>query len=152
MKASELVLLHLGPWVLAVPRREVRDLLAPDQIAFDSATPGAGASILFGARRLPVLVLDDTLQVTQGLPAGRRICVVLDTGAVRFALLCDEFEHKLDSGQGALSLHALPPAMRAPRSPVNAVLQYGDAVAAVTDAHMLLKAFEPQLSLAMELV
>lgn len=130
---ADLVLLHIGPSILAVPRREVRDLLAPQD-----------------QHEVPVLVLDDALRVTSVVPAKRRICVLLDGGSLTFGLLCDEFEHRIDVDGGVLAMHALPSAMRAPRSPVKAVLQLGDAVAAVTDAQALAEAFEVRAAATME--
>jgi hypothetical protein len=141
MKAEDFVLLRIGAWALALPRRAVRDLLAPQGVEF----VGARATLRVGDRTLPVLALDDSLlPVRTALPA-RRICVLLEAASTPFAMLCDTFEHRTDPAHESVT-HALPLAMRSPGSPVSAVLQFGDAVAAVTDADALFAAFEPQLT------
>lgn len=150
MNATELVLLHIGPRLLALPRREVRDLLAPDDLAFEVDADRVRASIGFGDSRIPALVLDDAMQLARTLPAGRRICVVLNDGATQFAVACDEFEHKVGAAVGTTLLHELPPALRGAGSPVTAVLQIGEAVAAVTDTQSLLRVFATQLNPVVE--
>ena len=141
--AADFVLLHIGPWALALPRRAVRELLTPQDIDGQDGGP----TLRWGDRTLPLLVLDDALQPVRAAPAARRICVLLESEEASFALLCDEFEHKIDVAEGDSMLHAVPSVMRAPRSPVTAVLRYGQEVAAVTDALSLFKAFESQLTL-----
>jgi CheW-like domain len=149
MNAADFVLLRLGPWALALPRRAVRDLMTPQAVEAAVAADGSGATIRYEDRTLPLLVLGDDLQVARSVPTGRRICVLLDAeNTLPFALLCDEFEHRIDAGDGMLTLHAVPPAMRAHGSPVKALLQHGDAIAAVTDAQALLASFAPYLGVA----
>jgi hypothetical protein len=145
MNAADFVLLRLGPWALALPRRAVRDLMPPQAVGA-AVSPAAGrAAIRFQDRELPLLLLGDDLRWSDTAPAGRRICVVLESDAGAFAMLCDEFEHRIEAGQGAVALHAVPAAMRTRASPVKAVLRFGDSVAAVTDANALRSCFEPHL-------
>ena len=143
---AELVLLHLGRSTLALQRREVRDLLEPPGRAagLDSGAArdaGAGATLRVAATAVPVLILDDALQPCAAAPAQRRICVLLEHPGRQFGVLCDEFEHRIDTARGRVKTHELPPAMRTPRTPVTGLLQIGETVALLTHARALADAF-----------
>jgi hypothetical protein len=142
MKTEDFVLLRIGAWALALPRREVRDLLTPQGVEFGDAR----ATLRVGDRTLPVLALDDSLLPAHAALPARRICVLLEAANTPFAMLCDAFEHRIDPAHESVT-HPLPLAMRSRGSPVSAVLQIGDAVAAVTDADALFAAFAQQLTL-----
>lgn len=131
--ARALVLLQVGPWFLALPRRDVRELLSPD--------PHGGAPTRSGAGPMPLLALDDTLTPVSVVPPQRRVCVVVDGGAGLYVLPCDEFHHQI--GADAV-IRELPTASRGARSPVQAVLWHSGGVAALTDARALAKHFALQ--------
>jgi CheW-like domain len=138
---AELVLLRIGPCVLALARREVRDLVEPPPRSAKQPAAG-GSTVRFNDTDLPLLALDDALQRVLDAPAPhRRICVVLETAGQAFGLLCDEFEHRIAAPPDTVKLHALPAAMRTPGAPVQAVLQIGDTVALVTTAQLVAEAF-----------
>ncbi len=125
-----LVLISIGPWTLALPRADVRELLSPDRLA-DSGWP--------------VLALDDALQpmtVTAAARPPRLIGVVLEGGNGAYTLLCDRFEHRVEMGARRL---ALPAASRAARCPTQAVLQHAGGLAALTDARALALHFAASL-------
>ena len=140
--AADFVLLHIGPWALALPRRAVRELLTPQDIDGQDGGP----TLRWGDRTLQLLVLDDALQPVRAAPAARRICVLLESEEASFALLCDEFEHKIEVADGESMLHAVPLVMLASRSPIKALLRYGQKVVAVTDVPALFTAYEEQLT------
>ncbi len=164
--AQALVLLGIGPWVLALPRHEVRELLSPDAL---------------GASGWPVLELDDALDPVAADAPVRPIGVVLDgrvlkgsaqearvregvtldgiprdgltrddgvpdgdetnAGSGLYVLTCDRFEHRVD---GEAVRHAVPPASRSAGSPVLAVLRHAGGVAALTSARALALRFNVQ--------
>lgn len=129
LQTPALVLMRIGPWTLALPRADVRELLSPDRLT------QAG---------WPVLALDDALAPTTAASAPPRLMgVVLDGGNGPYILLCDQFEHRVEAGARRFDL---PTACRAARCPSQAVLQHAGGLAALTDARALALHFAAHLT------
>jgi hypothetical protein len=134
---GEYSLLALDRLHVALPRTELRALEAVADV-HSGATGGAVGSIEFAGRRLHVFCLDDALRPTMRIPAGRRVCALLDAGEARaprrFGLLCSGVQHLLPD---RAEVHALPAAMRLPATPIGGLLFAQGRMACISSAAAL---------------
>lgn len=97
-------------------------------IAVAGAGAGAGA-------RCPVYCLSEDLKPIREVPAGRRICVLLEIGAGLFGVLCDQVVMLDPAG---IEILPLPDCMRTPNTPLQGLVLHGGRVSCVTSAQDLL--------------
>ncbi|MFZ6745675.1 hypothetical protein ACO0LC_20830 [Undibacterium sp. JH2W] len=130
------LLLRIDALQLMLPQGDVCavesvvDLQSQDDIA-----PAIGRITYLG-QSWPVLSLDGELQALAAMPASRRACVMLATGKGFLGLLCDDVR-VLNQHSGAD--YALPVAMRAGHTPVQAIMPFEDGLACLSDARHLLQ-------------
>ena len=150
MNHNEWVLLKIATYQFALPRVDVRELISCQDIVF---APGASVKIQRGleAVEIPVLMFDKALNPSHDPQDARRICVVLAVGEPCFGLCCDEFDHQASVHEMALVQHPLPRCMHAPGAALQAVLQLGAALYALSSAQALLSAYAKHFTRAQEL-
>ena len=83
----------------------------------------------------PVYCLSEDLRPLREVPAGRRICVLLDLGPRLFGVLCDQVV-MLD--RAGIEVLPLPACMRTPGTPLQGLVLQGERVLCVTSAQDLL--------------
>ncbi|MFZ6779387.1 hypothetical protein ACO0LD_21360 [Undibacterium sp. Ji83W] len=101
----------------------------------DALAPSVGRIAYLG-QSWPVLSLNGELQTLDNIPAARRACVMLATGKGFLGLLCDDVR-VLNQQSGAD--YALPVAMRAANSPIQAIMPFEKGLACLSDARHLLQ-------------
>jgi len=121
---------HLG---LLIPQHQVHAL----EPGFDvQRSQGDGVDwIAVGGAPSPVYCLSADLMPIREVPAGRHICVLLDTGTRLFGVLCDQVV-MLD--QAGLEMLPLQGCMRTPGTPLHGLVLHGERVLCVTAADDLL--------------
>jgi hypothetical protein len=97
--------------------------------------------ISVGGAPSPVYCLSADLRPIREVPAGRHICVLLDTGTRLFGVLCDQVV-MLD--QAGLDLLPLQGCMRTPGTPLQGLVLHGERVMCVTSADNLLACLDQQ--------
>ena len=133
MTAGRYAVLTMDNLALLIPQHQVHAL----EPAFDvrrSEGDDLGWIAVAGARS-PVHCLSEDMQPTREVPAGRHICVLLDTGDGLFGVLCDQVV-MLD--QAGLEILPLPGCMRTPSTPLHGLVLHGERVLCVTSAQDLL--------------
>jgi hypothetical protein len=125
-RAFTLLTLDGCAWLL--PRTEVQALEAvPDIDPEVRASRSVGAIALAG-EWWPVYCLSSDLRLLPTIPAGRRVCPLLDNGADRFGLVCDQVETLVKPSR----LHPAPACMTAPDSPIQALILLDRGLGCVT--------------------
>ncbi len=129
-----LAILKISGLRLALPQKEMRALEAADDVDVDGAESPAVGWIRHGMQRWPVYSLSQDLSLLAEIPAGRRACVLLDTGVGHVGLLCDDVAIGHE-GQW----HEVPAAMRLPETPVLGLLATdAEGIVCVTSAEYLI--------------
>ena len=135
MKATtDYAALVFGRHRLALPQPALRTLEPAADVDPFEPPPGGVGWIASGAGRWQVFALDDDLRPTQTLLSGRRICALLGTGNGLLGLLCDDLQ---TVAQAEAQVHALPPAMGLPGSPLRGILTCAKFSAALTSVEAL---------------
>ena len=118
---------------LLIPQHQVHTL----EPAFDvQRSEGEDADWIdvAGARSL-VYCLSENLQPIREVPAGRHICVLLESGGDLFGVLCDQV---VMLEQAELDILPLPECMHAPDTPLRGLVLHGEKVLCVSSADDLL--------------
>ncbi|MCP5158473.1 MAG: hypothetical protein H6975_03490 [Gammaproteobacteria bacterium] len=126
-------------WLL--PQTEVCALESTLDIDREVQAPHSIGAIALGGEWWPVYCLSGELQRLLQMPGSRRACILLDNGADRFSLVCDQVETLAE----APHLLALPACMGALDSPIQALALLDSKLGCVTTTeHLaaLLAAFE----------
>ena len=119
------------PWLL--PQAEIHSLESLLDIDREVRAPRGVGAIAFGGEWWPVYCLSGELRLLPQLPDSRRICVLLDNGADRFGLVCDQVETLAE----APPLLALPACMGPPDSPIQALASLGEGLGCATNTEHL---------------
>ncbi len=90
-------------------------------------------------QRCPVFALSSDLAPTRQLPEGRGLCAIVDHGDGLSGLLCEGIRVIKD---GIGPLRPLPPAMRRPDSPIQAVAPDGPGILCAVDVRGLARHLE----------
>ncbi len=118
-------------WLL--PQAEIQALESLLDIDREVRIPHSFGAVAFAGEWWPVYCLSGELQLLSHPPAGRRACPLLDNGADRFGLVCDQVE----TLTAAPRLLALPTCMAPPNSPIQALVLLGDELGCVTTTEHL---------------
>jgi hypothetical protein len=102
-------------WLL--PQAEVASLEPLLDIDPEVRPPGSIGAIAYRDAWWPVYCMSGELRVMARMPEKRRLCLLLDNGADRFGLVCDQIESLADPPP----LFPLPACMRLPGSPIEAL-------------------------------
>ena len=119
------------PWLL--PQTEIRSLESPLDIDREVRAPQGIGAIALGGEWWPVYCLSGELRLLPQPPDSRGICALLDNGADRFGLLCDQVETLAETPR----LLALPACMGLPDSPIQALAPLDEGLGCVTDTEHL---------------
>ncbi len=119
------------PWLL--PQTEIRSLESPLDIDREVRAPHGIGAIAFGGEWWPVYCLSGELRLLPQLPDNRRICALLDNGADRFGLVCDQVETLAEAPR----LLGLPACMGTPDSLIQALAPLDRGLGCVTDTEHL---------------
>ncbi|MGD8589904.1 MAG: hypothetical protein PVG22_13845 [Chromatiales bacterium] len=131
------VVLQMGRLALLIPHHQAHTF-EPTMDVIRSQDEGVGWFSLDGTRS-PVYCLSEDLQPITEVPADRRICVLLNTDAEIFGLLCTHvglFE------QIKPDIQPVPECMRVPKLPVRGLVTQGEEVLYVTSAQDLLSCLD----------
>lgn len=130
------LLLRIDGMQLMLPQGDICAVESvADLVGHDVTAPAIGRITYLG-QSWPVLSLDGELQTLATIPAARRACVMLATGKGFLGLLCDDVR-VLNQQSGAD--YALPVAMRAAHTPVQAIMPFENGLACLSDARHLLQ-------------
>ncbi|MCC7220961.1 MAG: hypothetical protein IT490_09575 [Candidatus Contendobacter sp.] len=113
-------------WLL--PQTEVQALEMSLDIDPEVRTPLGVGAIAFEGEWWPVYCLSSELRLLPHIPAGRRICPLLNNGADRFSLVCDQVETLVGSSR----LHPVPACMASRNSPIQALVLLDQGLGCVT--------------------
>lgn len=114
------------PWLL--PQTEVQALEATPDIDPEVRAPQSVGAITFAGEWWPVYCLSGALRLLPQIPAGRRVCPLLDNGADRFGLVCDQVETLVKPSR----LYPVPACMAPPDSPIQALTLLDRGLGCVT--------------------
>ncbi len=118
-------------WLL--PQAEIQALESLLDIDREVRIPHSVGAVAFAGEWWPVYCLSGELQLLQRPPDGRRACPLLDNGADRFGLVCDQVE----TLTVAPRLLAPPACMALPDSPIQALVLLNDELGCVTTTEHL---------------
>jgi hypothetical protein len=118
-------------WLL--PQAEIQALESLLDIDREVRIPHSLGAVAFAGEWWPVYCLSGELQLLSRLPDSRRACPLLDNGADRFGLVCDQVETLTVSPR----LLALPACMALPGSPIQALALLHDELGCVTTTEQL---------------
>ena len=118
-------------WLL--PQAEIHSLESPLDIDQEVQAPRGIGAIALGGEWWPVYCLSGELRLLPQLPDSRRICALLDNGADRFGLVCDQVETLAETPP----LLALPACMGTPDSPIQALAPLDRGLGCVTNTEHL---------------
>lgn len=133
--ATTSAILKISGLRLLLPQKEIRALGAADDVEVrDAESPGVGW-LQHAQQRWPVYCLSQELSLLAAIPAERRACVLLDTGAGYAGVLCDD----VTIGQQTLGQqYELPPAMRLPDMPILGLMTTDEqGIVCITSAERL---------------
>ncbi len=144
--AGEMALLKIAEVHLALPQREICAVEAAADIDTDETKPLSVGWVHFSHERWPVYCLSPELSPLVIVPKARRSCAILNSGAGYIGVLCDEVTFSV---QAALERQQpLPPAMRAPGTPIlGLVALEDDNMACATDTERLIDYLNRQVNL-----
>ncbi|MDG4549236.1 MAG: hypothetical protein P9F19_06660 [Candidatus Contendobacter sp.] len=131
IRAFAVLTLDGRKWLL--PQAEVQALESLLDIDREVKIPGSIGAVAFAGEWWPVYCLSGELQVLSHLPDGRRACPLLDNGADRFGLVCDQVE----TLAAAPRPQPLPACMTLPDSPIQALVLLNDGLGCVTTTEHL---------------
>lgn len=119
---------------LLLPQREIHTLESVLDVITATDVPNAIGSFTLAGNSWPVYCLSGQLDLMLELPGTRRICVLLKDSTQGLGLVCDQIE---PLGREDLRLQPLPPSMKTPTSPIQALVLRHDAIGCVTTtAHL----------------
>jgi len=113
-------------WLL--PQTEVQALEALPDIDPEVRAPQSVGAITFAGEWWPVYCLSGELRLLPQIPAGRWVCPLLNNGADRFSLICDQVETLVEPSR----LHPVPACMAPPDSPIQALVLLDRGLGCVT--------------------
>jgi hypothetical protein len=113
-------------WLL--PQTEVQALGALSDIDPEVRAPQSVGAITFAGEWWPAYCLSGELRLQSQLPAGRRVCLLLNNGADRFSLVCDHVETVVKLSR----LHPAPACMALLDSPIQALVLLDRGLGCVT--------------------
>jgi hypothetical protein len=116
-----------------VPQAEVQSLESLLDIDPEVRIPHSVGAVAFAGEWWPVYCLSGELRMLPQLPGSRRACLLLDNGADRFGLVCDQVEALAEVPH----LLALPACMALPDSPIQALVLLDDGLGCVTTTERL---------------
>lgn len=88
-----LVAINFDHHRLLLPQREIRSLESVLDVRRQGAVPPAVGAIALAGETWPVYCLSgEELAVTADMSANRRVCLLLDDGGHRLAIVCDQIE------------------------------------------------------------
>ncbi|MFZ6658493.1 chemotaxis protein CheW [Undibacterium sp. TJN19] len=130
------ILLRIDGLKLMLPQGDICAVESVSDMNLQEPPPYAAGRILYLGQSWPVISMNAEFQALDFVPAGRRACVMLATGAGFLGLLCDDVRvlNQLD-----LEDFALPMAMRAHNTPIHALMHFEAGLACLSDAGRLLK-------------
>lgn len=118
-------------WLL--PQAEIRALESLLDIEREVRIPHSVGAVAFAGEWWPVYSLSGELQLLPHVPDSRRACPLLDNGADRFSLVCDQVETLPEPPR----LLAVPACMALPDSPIQALVLLKDGLGCVTTTERL---------------
>ena len=118
-------------WLL--PQAEIQSLESLLDIDREVRIPHSVGAMAFVDEWWPVYSLSGELQLLPHVPDSRRACPLLDNGADRFGLVCDQVEALTEPPR----LLALPACMALPGSPIQALVLLKDGLGCVTTTERL---------------
>ncbi len=118
-------------WLL--PQTEISSLESLLDIDQEVRAPHGIGAVGLGGEWRPVYCLSGELRLLPHMPNSRRTCVLLDNGADRFGLVCDQVETLAETPR----LLALPACMKQPDSPIQALALLDDELGCVTTTEHL---------------
>lgn len=126
-------LLHLGATRLMLAQSDIREIEGVDDINPAGAPPGGVGWVRVDRQTYPVYGLSDELGLMDGIPAQRKMCVLLAHPGGQFGLLCDQVQMLETPG----AFHPLPECMRLADSPVVALALQPDGLACLGSVQRL---------------
>lgn len=126
-------LLHLGMTKLLLAQPDIREIESVGDIDTIDAPMGGIGRIHINRQTYPVYCLTEEFELTDAIPASRKMCVLLAHQGGQFGLLCD----RVDMVGSPAGFHALPECMRLDDTPVEALVALPEGVACVSSAHRL---------------
>ncbi|MDS4030579.1 MAG: hypothetical protein RKO66_10955 [Candidatus Contendobacter sp.] len=131
IRAFAVLTLDGRKWLL--PQAEIQALESLLDIDREVRIPCSIGAVAFADEWWPVYCLSGELRILSDLPDGRRACPLLDNGADRFGLVCDQVE----ALTAAPRLLAPPACMTPPDSPIGALALLNDELGYVTTTEHL---------------
>ncbi|HYP67212.1 MAG TPA: hypothetical protein VEP67_03050 [Thiobacillaceae bacterium] len=114
---------------LLLPQQETRSLESVLDVQRQRAVPPIAGTITLAGATWPVYCLrGDDLAVTAAIPANRRICLLLDDGLHRLAIVCDQIEMLVLPPRR----YPLPPCLAKPEALVESLVVHETTVACLT--------------------
>ncbi len=114
-------------WLL--PQTEVQALETLLDIDLEMRVPQSVGAITVASEWWSVYCLSGELHLLSQIPAGRRVCLLLNNGADCFGLACDHIEALVGT---TLPLHPVPMCMVTPDSPIQALALFDQGLGCVT--------------------
>ncbi len=131
IRAFAVLTLDGRKWLL--PQAEIQALESLLDIDHEVRIPRSIGAVAFAGEWWPVYCLSGELRLLSEPPDSRRACPLLDNGADRFGLVCDQVE----ALTAAPRLLAPPACMAPPNSPIRALALLGDELGCVTTTEHL---------------
>lgn len=111
--------LSIDAFEIAIPQSDVRLLESASRMRQADAGDGVAGWIETESGRWPVYCFDESWAPLHPVPAGRKICVLLNCPDGCYGILSDDVRPLPGAVVGC---HRLPPAMRLPNSPLQGLL------------------------------
>jgi hypothetical protein len=116
-----------------LPQAEIQSLESLTDIDPEVRIPHSVGAVAFAGEWWPVYCLSGELRILPHMPDSRRACPLLDNGADRFGLVCDQVE----TLTVAPRLLALPACMALPDSPIRALVLLDNGLGSATTTEHL---------------
>jgi hypothetical protein len=136
--ASGLVLLHFEGQKLLLPQSEIYALKSVVDIDHSDKPPGGVGRIGFADGRWPVYALTRDFTLMADIPASRRLCILLGQTEGYLGLV---FDNLTTLQINLLKHYPLPPCMKNPNSPLQALAILGDEEVGLVSFSCYLEAF-----------
>jgi hypothetical protein len=121
---------------IAIPQSDVRVLESTSRMVPTDGSGGVAGWISTETGRWPVYCFDETWAPVHPVPAGRKICVLLNCPDGCYGILSDDVRALAGA---AVVRHPLPPAMRVQDSPLQELLISGGTGIALSNGVALLR-------------
>lgn len=128
--------LSIDTFEIAIPQSDVRMLESASRMMPADAADGVAGWINTETGRWPVYCFDGSWARAHPVPAGRKICVLLNCPDGCYGILSDDVR---PLAGGAVGCHLLPPAMRLPNSPLQGLLIRAETGIALSSGVALLR-------------